>query len=70
MGHIIRLLIFIYSYCLVKNRALACSFQSRLQTMLSDKIDCAKFLTWFIENYPGSVEEVRSADKSFWERFK
>lgn len=46
------------------------TFQSRRQKMLSEKIDCAKFLTYFIENYPQSVEEVRGADKSFWKRFK
>ena len=38
--------------------------------MLSDKIDCAKFLTWFIENYPQSAEETKKADAGFWERFK
>lgn len=37
--------------------------------MLSEKIDCVKFLTWFIENYPESVEETRKADGEFWERF-
>ena len=46
------------------------TFQSRRQTMLSDKIDCAKFLTYFIENYPQSVDAVRTADMSFWEKFK
>ena len=46
------------------------TFQSRREKMLSDKIDCAKFLTWFIENYPQSVDAVRMADKSFWEKFK
>ena len=46
------------------------AFQSRRQKMLSDKIDCAKFLTWFIENYPQSAEQTRKADKSFWEKFK
>ena len=46
------------------------TFQSRRQKMLSDKIDCAKFLTYFIENYPQSVDSVRMADKSFWEKFK
>lgn len=46
------------------------TFQSRRQKMLSEKIDCAKFLTWFIENYPQSVEETKMADKEFWERFK
>ena len=46
------------------------TIQSRREKMLSDKIDCAKFLTWFIENYPQSVDAVRMADKSFWETFK
>ena len=46
------------------------TYQTRREKMLSEKIDCAKFLTWFIENYPQSVEEVRGADKSFWKRFK
>ena len=41
----------------------------RRQTMLSDKIDCAKFLTWFIENYPQSVSDTRHADAEFWKRF-
>lgn len=45
-------------------------FQSRREKMLSNKIDCAKFLTYFIENYPQSVEDVRGADKSFWEKFR
>lgn len=44
-------------------------FQERRQAMLDDKIDCAKFLTWFIENYPKSVEEVKGADTEFWKRF-
>ena len=50
------------------------TFQSRRQKMLSEKIDCAKFLTWFIENYPQSAEEIRKAnetkDEKFWKRFK
>jgi len=29
-------------------------FQERRQKMLSEKIDYAKFLTWFVENYPES----------------
>jgi predicted glycosyltransferase len=31
-------------------------FQNRKQKMLSEKIDYAKFLTWFIENYPKSKQ--------------
>lgn len=46
------------------------TFQSRRQKMLSEKIDCAKFLTWFIENYPQSVSDTRHADEEFWEKFK
>ena len=42
----------------------------RRKQMLSDKIDCAKFLTWFIENYPSSVEATRKADENFWKKFK
>lgn len=42
----------------------------RRKQMLSDKIDCAKFLTWFIENYPNSATEVKNATPDFWDRFK
>ena len=45
-------------------------YQSRRQKMLDEKIDCAKFLTWFIENYPASVKEVKAANDAFWSRFK
>lgn len=45
-------------------------YQTRRQKMLSEKIDYAKFLTWFIENYPASKEEYMNADKEFWERFR
>ena len=45
------------------------TFAARRERMLSEKIDCAKFLTWFIEHYPQSVSET-AADSSFWERFK
>ena len=46
------------------------TFQSRRATMLSDKIDCAKFLTYFIENYPQSVEETQRGGAEFWSKFK
>lgn len=46
------------------------TFQARRKRMLSEKIDYAKFLTWFIEKYPESVEETRKADVEFWEKFK
>ena len=34
-------------------------FQERRKKMLSEKIDCGKFITWFIENYPESQEIMR-----------
>ena len=46
------------------------TFAERRAKMLADKIDCAKFLTWFIENYPKSADETRSADSRLWEKFK
>ena len=45
-------------------------YQQRRQKMLSEKIDCAKFLTWFIEEYPKSVEETKKGGEKFWKRFK
>jgi hypothetical protein len=40
--------------------------------MLSEKIDYAKFLTWFIEQYPASATETRAKqeDSNFWAQFK
>ena len=37
---------------------------------MATKIDCTAFLTWFIENYPQSVEETKNANEEFWKRFK
>ncbi len=45
-------------------------YQSRRQKMLSEKIDCAKFLTYFIENYPKSAEQTRQGGAEFWKKFK
>lgn len=45
-------------------------YQQHRQKMLNDKIDCTKFLVYFIEQYPKTVEEVRGADTEFWKRFK
>ena len=46
----------------------------RREKMLSEKVDYAKFLTWFIENWPQSAEIVRKAnetkDAEFWGRFR
>lgn len=35
-------------------------FQDRRRKMLDDKIDVSKFLSWFIENYPTSVQIMRN----------
>lgn len=45
-------------------------YDSRRQQMLSDKIDYAKYLTWFIENYPQSQQLSRNANSDFWQQFK
>ena len=45
-------------------------FAERRQQMLSDKIDCAKFLTYFIEQYPSSAQETKNATAEFWSQFK
>ena len=46
------------------------TFAERRAKMLSEKVDCAKFLTWFIENYPASAEATSKADANFWKQFK
>jgi predicted glycosyltransferase len=47
-------------------------FSLRREKMLADKIDYAKYLTWFIENYPQSVQETKNNDvnSNFWQQFK
>lgn len=45
-------------------------FAKRRERMLAEKIDCAKFLTYFIEQYPASAEATRKADAEFWKRFR
>ena len=47
-------------------------FSARREKMLSEKIDYAKFLTWFIENYPSSAKETRDNQHNpdFWQQFK
>ncbi|BBE16232.1 hypothetical protein AQPE_0369 [Aquipluma nitroreducens] len=44
-------------------------FQNRRATMLSDKIDCSAFFTWFIENYPES-KRILKADPDYQLNFK
>ena len=47
-------------------------FHSRREQMLREKIDYAKYLTWFIENYPQSGKETKDNqyNDTFWEQFK
>lgn len=47
-------------------------YASRREKMLSEKIDYAKFLTWFIENYPQSQHQTRENQNNdaFWAQFK
>lgn len=45
-------------------------YGERRAKMLTDKIDYAKFLTWFIENYPDSMNQSKNADATFWQQFK
>ena len=44
-------------------------WQRRRQTMLSEKIDYAQFLTWFIENYPES-RKIMKENPEFQLRFQ
>lgn len=44
-------------------------FQARRQKMLSEKIDYAQFLTWFIENYPES-KRIMKENPDYQYRFK
>ncbi|MFR9535421.1 MAG: DUF354 domain-containing protein [Rikenellaceae bacterium] len=44
-------------------------FQKRREKMLSEKIDYAQFLTWFLENYPAS-EEIMREDSAYQYNFR
>ena len=52
------------------NRKEICA--ERRERMLSEKIDYAKYITWFIENYPASQQETRDNQENaaFWAQFK
>ena len=54
---------------LISMKGLKKEWQSRRQKMLSEKIDYAQFLTWFIENYPESRETMKENPDYQW-RFK
>ena len=34
------------------------------------RLNCTAFLTYFIENYPQSVEETKRGGAEFWSKFK
>ena len=42
----------------------------RREKMLSEKVDYAKFLTWFIEEWPDSATQTRKATPDFWTQFR
>lgn len=44
-------------------------YTQRRQRMLDDKIDYAKFLTWFVENYPDSQGIMRDSPQEQWEKY-
>ena len=46
------------------------TYAARHAAWLAGKIDCTGFLTYFIENYPNSIEEVKTATPDFWTKFK
>ena len=46
------------------------AYAKRHAAWLQTKIDCTGFLTWFIEQYPRSIDEVRTATPEWWSRFK
>lgn len=49
---------------------LKAEWMKRREILLKDKIDYTAFLTWFIENYPQSVDQAKKADENFWKQFK
>ncbi len=44
-------------------------FAKRREVMLSEKIDCSRFITWFVENYPES-ERIMRDNPNYQYRFK
>ncbi|NOX45364.1 MAG: DUF354 domain-containing protein [Chlorobi bacterium] len=54
---------------LIETRNLENIYIQRLRKMLSEKIDLAKFLTWFLENYPNSID-IMKQNPDFQYKFK
>ena len=48
------------------------SYQQRYTQWLNTKIDCTAWLSWFIENYPQSQQQMHDnpIDDTFWSQFK
>lgn len=54
---------------LVKQKDLAAVWQQKMSAFMSSSIDINNFMTWFIENYPVSLEEMNN-DPAIQYRFK
>lgn len=54
------------------NEELRNEWNAKKRKMLHEHIDATKFLVWFIENYPNSLQQTRKNqhDNEFWESFK
>lgn len=48
----------------------AAAYAKRHKAWMATKIDCTAFLTWFVEDYPGSISLTKQADDNFWKKFK
>ncbi len=53
---------------LLKTDQLSNIWKSKLNNMLSEKIDVASFLVWFFENYPGSITVMKN-NLNYQDRF-
>jgi hypothetical protein len=45
-------------------------WSKRREELLREKIDYTAFLTWFVENYPQSVEATKKGGAEFWKQFR
>lgn len=52
---------------LINTKDLREVYQDRRRKMLSEKINVAKLLTWFIEQFPGSIDDIKSNSNKFFE---
>jgi hypothetical protein len=57
------------AYQIITDQQVSQDFKVKQQKMLSDKIDVTAFLTWFVEQYPKSVEQLKS-DPDYQNKFK